>query len=128
MHITNRRKTLAMNENLINKKLEKVKPIPIRNWKNMNRDSLSVYRDKLRKKTKGHLHHLWFHYVRLALELEEQGYVFESKIGRKVLEGSEIRVEVDREYYKEWDIDSIFDKNFCYHLFKAVIIYVTFFI
>ncbi len=50
----------------------------------------------------------WWRYLRLALDMEEQGI----KLGGD-------RLEVDRDYYSEWDLDEIchqtFDRWFNYH-------------
>ena len=62
-----------------------VKTIPTRNWKNRNIDVVTE-RDKGRKqsqqKVDERIHYLWFHYLKLALNLEQLNYNVEKRGGR----------------------------------------------
>jgi hypothetical protein len=96
------------------KKLHSVKPIPTRNWKNKNFD-LVVERDKNRKKSQQivdeRIHYLWFHYLKLCLNLEDLKYKIQKKGGRgKVLE--ETRLKVKKSIYKKWDLNEVSNMTF----------------
>ena len=61
----------------------KTNPIPTRNWK-ITKDPVSE-RDLKRKESKQRvdrrIYYLWFHYLKLCLELECIGHVFEKRVG-----------------------------------------------
>ena len=86
-----------------------VKPIPSRNWKDKTID-LVVERDKNRKKSQQQvderIHYLWFHYLKLCLNLEGIKHSIEKKgRGGKVI--SKKRVKVSKTIYKKWDLNEL---------------------
>ena len=93
-----------------------VKPIHTRNWKKkMDRWELIVRRDKNRKKSQERvderIHYLWFHYLKLCLNLEEMNYYVEKKGGRgKVI--SKIKVKVKKTIYKKWGLNDLYTMSF----------------
>ena len=91
-----------------------VKTIPTRNWKNRNIDVVTE-RDKGRKqsqqKVDERIHYLWFHYLRLALNLEQLNYNVEKRGGRGKLI-SVTKVKVKKSIYKKWDLDQLSEKSF----------------
>jgi len=95
-------------------KLQSVKLIPTRNWRNKNFD-LVVERDKNRKKSQQRvderIHYMWFNYLKLCLNLEEINYSVKKKGARgKVL--GETGVKVNRKIYKDWDLNDLYTMNF----------------
>jgi len=85
-------------------KLQSVKLIPTRNWRNKNFD-LVVERDKNRKKSQQRvderIHYMWFNYLKLCLNLEEINYSVKKKGARgKVLAKTEVKV--NKHLYKNW--------------------------
>jgi len=94
--------------------LLKVKPIPTRNWKDKNVD-LVVEFDKNRKKSQlkvdERIHYMWFHYLKLCLNLEEINYSVKKKGARgKVL--GKTGVKVNKHIYKNWDLNDLYGMNF----------------
>ena len=92
----------------------KVKPIPTRNWKDKNVD-LVVEFDKNRKKSQlkvdERIHYMWFHYLKLCLNLEEINYSVKKKGARgKVL--GKTGVKVNKKIYKDWDLNDLYGMNF----------------
>ena len=92
----------------------KVKPIPTRNWKDKNFD-LVVQRDKDRKKSQLRvdirIYYMWFHYLKLSLNLEEINYSVKKKGARgKVLAKTEVKV--NKHIYKNWDLNDLYTMNF----------------
>ena len=91
-----------------------VKTIPTRNWKNRSVDVVTE-RDKGRKqsqqKVDERIHYLWFHYLRLALNLEQLNYNVEKRGGRGKLI-SETKVKVRKSVYKKWDLDRLPEISF----------------
>ena len=93
-----------------------VKPIPTKNWKNkMDRWELVVRRDKNRKKSQERvderIHYLWFHYLKLCLNLEELNYYVEKKGGRgKVV--AKTKVKVKKTIYKKWGLNDLYTVTF----------------
>ena len=91
-----------------------VKTIPTRNWKNRNIDVVTE-RDKGRKqsqqKVDERIHYLWFHYLRLALNLEQLNYNVEKRGGRGKLI-SVTKVKVKKSIYKKWDLDRLSEISF----------------
>ena len=68
----------------------KTTPIPTRNWK-ITKDPVSE-RDLERKESKRRvdrrIYYLWFHFLKLCLELESIGHIFEKRgSGGKVIRG-----------------------------------------
>ena len=95
-------------------KLQSVKLIPTRNWKNKNFD-LVVERDKNRKKSQQRvderIHYMWFNYLKLCLNLEEINYSVKKKDARgKVLAKTEVKV--NKHIYKNWDLNDLYTMNF----------------
>ena len=88
----------------------KTSPIPTRNWKN-SKDPVSE-RDRKRKESQQsvdrRIHYLWFHFLRLCLELESIGHVFEKKGGGgKIIQGKGKPVKVNRDVYVGWDLENL---------------------
>ena len=94
--------------------------IPSRNWK-QKLDPQELKKTYLKLKNKNpfvenrKVHYLWFNYLRLCMNLEKIGYV----VKRKCKRGSKppiyeefIKVEVNREIYKDWSLDSLYDLKF----------------
>ncbi len=88
-----------------------VKPIPTKNWKiKVDRWELVVERDKNRKKSQQQvderIHYLWFHYLKLCLNLEGIEHSIEKKSrGGKVI--SKTKVKVSKTIYKKWDLNEL---------------------
>ena len=95
-------------------KLQSVKLIPTRNWRNKNFD-LVVERDKNRNKSQQkvdeRIHYMWFNYLKLCLNLEEINYSVKKKGARgKVLAKTEVKV--NKHIYKNWDLNDLYTMNF----------------
>ncbi len=95
-------------------KLQSVKLIPTRNWRNKNFD-LVVERDKNRKESQQRvderIHYMWFNYLKLCLNLEEINYSVKKKGARgKVLAKTEVKV--NKHIYKNWDLNDLYTMNF----------------
>ena len=80
----------------------KTTPISTKNWK-ITTDPVSE-RDLERKESKQRvdrrIYYLWFHYLKLCLELECIGHVFEKKVGGgKIIKGEGKSVKVNRDIY-----------------------------
>ena len=95
-------------------KLQSVKLIPTRNWRNKNFD-LVVERDKNRKKSQQRvderIHYMWFNYLKLCLNLEEINYSVKKKGARgKVLAKTEVKV--NKHIYTNWDLNDLYTMNF----------------
>ena len=93
----------------------KTTPIPSRNWK-ITKDSVSE-RDLKRKESKQRvdrrIYYLWFHFLKLCLELESIGYIFEKRVGGgKVILGEGKLVKVNRDEYVGWDLDNLMSMKF----------------
>ena len=90
-------------------------PIPTRNWK-ITKDPVSE-RDLKRKKSKQRvdrrIYYLWFHFLKLCLELESIGHIFEKRVGGgKVILGEGKLVKVNRDEYVGWDLDNLMSMKF----------------
>ena len=90
-------------------------PIPTRNWK-ITKDPVSE-RDLKRKESKQsvdrRIHYLWFHFLKLCLELESIGHIFEKRVGGgKVILGEGKFVKVNRDEYVGWDLDNLMSMKF----------------
>ena len=88
----------------------KTTPIPTRNWK-ITKDPVSE-RDLKRKESKQRvdrrIYYLWFHFLKLCLELECIGHIFEKKSsGGKVIKGEGKSVKVNRDVYVGWDLEKL---------------------
>ena len=93
----------------------KTTPIPTRNWK-ITKDPVSE-RDLKRKESKQRvdrrIYYLWFHFLKLCLELESIGYIFEKRVGGgKVILGEGKFVKVNRDEYVGWDLDNLMSMKF----------------
>lgn len=93
----------------------KTTPIPTRNWK-ITKDPVSE-RDLKRKESKQRvdirIYYLWFHFLKLCLELECIGHVFEKRVGGgKVILGEGKLVKVNRDEYVGWDLDNLMSMKF----------------
>ena len=93
----------------------KTTPIPTRNWK-ITKDPVSE-RDLKRKKSKQRvdrrIYYLWFHFLKLCLELESIGHIFEKRVGGgKVILGEGKLVKVNRDEYVGWDLDNLMSMKF----------------
>ena len=93
----------------------KTTPIPTRNWK-ITKDSVSE-RDLKRKESKQRvdrrIYYLWFHFLKLCLELESIGHIFEKRVGGgKVILGEGKLVKVNRDEYVGWDLDNLMSMKF----------------
>ena len=90
-------------------------PIPTRNWK-ITKDPVSE-RDLKRKESKQRvdrrIYYLWFHFLKLCLELESIGHIFEKRVGGgKVILGEGKLVKVNRDEYVRWDLDNLMSMKF----------------
>ena len=90
-------------------------PIPTRNWK-ITKDPVSE-RDLKRKESKQRvdrrIYYLWFHFLKLCLELESIGHIFEKRVGGgKVILGERKSVKVNRDEYVRWDLDNLMSMKF----------------
>ena len=93
----------------------KTNPIPTRNWK-ITKDPVSE-RDLKRKESKQRvdrrIYYLWFHFLKLCLELESIGHIFEKRVGGgKVILGEGKLVKVNRDEYVGWDLDNLMSMKF----------------
>ena len=93
----------------------KTSPISIRNWK-ITKDPVSE-RDLKRKESKQRvdrrIYYLWFHFLKLCLELESIGHIFEKRVGGgKVILGKGKLVKVNRDVYVGWDLDNLRSMKF----------------
>ena len=93
----------------------KTTPIPTRNWK-ITKDPVSE-RDLKRKESKQRvdrrIYYLWFHFLKLCLELESIGNIFEKRVGGgKVILGEGKLVKVNRDEYVGWDLDNLMSMKF----------------
>ena len=85
-------------------------PIPTRNWKN-SKDPVTE-RDRKRKESKQsvdrRIHYLWVNFLKLCLELESIGHVFEKKGGGgKIIHAKGKPVRVNRNVYVGWDLENL---------------------
>ena len=90
-------------------------PSPTRNWK-ITKDPVTE-RDLKRKKWKQRvdrrIYYLWFHFLKLCLELESIGHIFEKRVGGgKVILGEGKLVKVNRDVYVGWDLDNLRSMKF----------------
>ena len=93
----------------------KTTPIPTRNWK-ITKDPVSE-RDLKRKESKQRvdrrIYYPWFHFLKLCLELESIGHIFEKRDGGgKVIVGEGKFVKVNRDEYVGWDLDNLMSMKF----------------
>ena len=93
----------------------KTTPIPTRNWK-ITKDPVSE-RDLKRKESKQRvdrrIYYLWFHFLKLCLELESIGHILKKRVGGgKVILGEGKLVKVNRDEYVGWDLDNLMSMKF----------------
>ena len=76
--------------------------IPIRNRK-ITKDPVSerdVERKESKQRVDRRIYYLWFHFLKLSLELESIGHIFEKRVGGgKVILGEGKLAKVDRDEY-----------------------------
>ena len=98
-----------------------VKTIPSREWKeqpNKERWELVVERDIERKrnpeKVKERTYYMWFHYLKLCLNLEDMKYdvVKVGRGGKKLGKDYTKRVKVDKTIYRKWDLQEVRTSSF----------------
>ena len=88
-----------------------VKPIPTRDWKDKkDRRELVKEFDRNRKKSQQQvderIHYIWFHYLKLCLNLEGIKHSIEKRgRGGKVI--SKTKVKVSKTIYKKWDLNEL---------------------
>ena len=88
-----------------------VEPIPTRNWKEPKSSLELVFEfDKNRKKSQQQvderIHYIWFHYLKLCLNLEGIEHSIEKRgRGGKVI--SKTKVKVSKTIYKKWDLNEL---------------------
>ena len=59
------------------------------------------------------IYYLWFHFLKLTLELESIGHIFEKRVGGgKVILGEGKLVKVNRDEYVGWDLDNLMSMKF----------------
>ena len=88
----------------------KTTPIPTRNWK-ITKDPVSE-RDLKRKESKQRvdrrIYYLWFHFLKLCLEIESLSHIFEKRVGGgKVILGEGKLVKVNRDVYVGWNLENL---------------------
>ena len=87
-----------------------VDTIPKRIWKNTNTDRIVEY-DKQRKRSifdvSTRLHYLWFHYLKLCLNLEQLNYYVEKKGSGGIKVISKTKIRVSKTKYKKWGLNEI---------------------
>ena len=92
-----------------------VETIPKRIWKNTNTDRIVEY-DKQRKRSQfdvdTRIHYLWFHYLKLCLNLEELNYYVEKKGSRGSKVISKTKIRVSKTKYKKWGLNDISGMKF----------------
>ena len=90
-------------------------PIPIRNWK-ITKDPVSernLKRKESKQRVDRRIYYLWFHFLKLCLELESIGHIFEKRVGGgKVILGEGKLVKVNRDEYVGWDLDNLMSMKF----------------
>ena len=87
-----------------------LEPIKVRNFKPQKKKVILSAYDRKRKQSPEsvyeRIHYMWFHFLQLCLELERLGYAVEKKgSDRRVISSTPVRV--DRNVYKDWDLDSL---------------------
>lgn len=83
--------------------------------KELDRGNRSVKKDSQRKReSEPHraIHFMWFHFLRLCLELEEMNYFFQKRGAKGKIIGKGKKVSVSKKIYKDWDLDGIMSLKF----------------
>ena len=78
--------------------------------KELDRGNRSVKKDSQRKReSEPHraIHFMWFHFLRLCLELEGMNYFFQKRGAKGKIIGKGKKVTVRKKIYKDWDLDGI---------------------
>ena len=97
-----------------------VETIPTRNWK-QKLDKHELKKTYLKLKNKNpyvenrKVHYLWFNYLKLCMNLEKIGYLVQRKrkgISKPPVYEEETKVEVNKEIYKGWSLDSLYQMKF----------------
>ena len=85
-------------------------PIPTRNWK-ITKDPVherDLKRKELKQRVDRRIYYLWFHFLKLCLELECVNHVFEKNGGGgKIIQGKGKPVRVNRDIYEGWDLENL---------------------
>ena len=94
-----------------------VLPIPTRKWETkVDRWELVVERDKNRKKSQQivdeRIHYIWFHYLKLCLNLEGLNYYVEKKGSGGIKVISKTKIRVSKTKYKKWALNEISGMKF----------------
>ena len=58
------------------------------------------------------IHFMWFHFLRLCLELEGMNYFFQKRGAKGKIIGKGKKVTVKKKIYKDWDLDGIMSLKF----------------
>jgi hypothetical protein len=88
-----------------------VKPIKTRKWKNPKKKGELVV-ERNRKIVNERIHYCWWHYLQLAMNLEQIKYsIVKLGVGGKVL-GDDTKVKVNRKIYKDWDLEEVRTSTF----------------
>ena len=87
-----------------------LEPIKVRKYKPQKKKVILSAYDRKRKQSPEsvyeRIHYMWFHFLQLCLELERLGYAVEKKgSDRRVISSTPVRV--DRNVYRDWDLDSL---------------------
>ena len=93
----------------------KTTPIRTRNLK-ITKDPVSesdLKRKESKQRVDRRIYYLWFHFLKLCLELESIGHIFEKRVGGgKVILGEGKLVKVNRDEYVGWDLDNLMSMKF----------------
>ena len=95
-----------------------VKPIPTRKWKEPNKtrgtlvyDIMDLERKRNPEKVKERIYYMWFHYLKLCLNLEDIKHTIEKR-GRGGTILSKTKVRVSKSIYKKWDLGEVRTSSF----------------
>ena len=94
-----------------------VKTIPSREWKEpKNREELTHYIRELERKrnpekVKERIYYMWFHYLKLCLNLEDIKHTIEKR-GRGGTILSKTKVRVSKSIYRKWDLQEVRTSSF----------------
>ena len=95
-----------------------VKTIPSREWKepNKNREELTYYIRELERKrnpekVKERIYYMWFHYLKLCINLEDIKHTIEKR-GRGGTILSKTKVRVSKSIYRKWDLQEVRTSSF----------------
>ena len=94
-----------------------VKTIPSREWKEpKNREELTHYIRELERKrnpekVKERIYYMWFHYLKLCINLEDIKHTIEKR-GRGGTILSKTKVRVSKSIYRKWDLQEVRTSSF----------------